>query len=650
MERKPISNTTPVHGPFFSWFDEDKSKTGDSIIMAVKRVIGFAKANGPYDGVYGFSTGGVVAALASGISTDASLQMKLMESLGKAPVSGRFAMAVAGSSRRILANMGKSSKGADWKSGRGGDWNSGRSGKALRRASSQFDVNPNDHTFGAIDDNDFSKKPFEFAILACAGFSIKDMSALRELADISLPEDPLVEEGNLNLNETNSFHLIGLEDDLKTKSEEVASLFKDPQVMYLPGGHSVGRDASSDDDLISALQKFSRAYGKPPDDDTDVSFKRMSNVSSIALNPHKQVLEVMLDIERLPEGLHANQGGATILAAFEAQPKEKPFLYNARSPNGASSTYGDIVSFIDGGDGDLRQLGRVKPGEVVAYGAPPGGSAAAALAFLSIGAQTAAAPLAPGMTEPDVLDALDQFDAKHLILFEGVDCPGVEAAFLKYKSATLHRARIIGDDRPGMFEYIDPKFTLAEVSQQVQPLRNPANGTCLLLRTSGTTARPKGVPLVQGALVNNGAILANSMGLQETDVCYSVMPLFHIGGISASILCTLTSGGSVCCDGQPFDPGRMVDALALSKPQPTWYSSVPTIHNATVTFLKDQASQDPKFKAYGIDSSGKWAEGHSLRMIRSGAAALLGPDGAALAAAYGGVPIFPTYSMSEQVS
>jgi len=41
--------------------------------------------------------------------------------------------------------------------------------------------------------------------------------------------------------------------------------------------------------------------------------------------------------------------------------------------------------------------------------------------------------------------------------------------------------------------------------------------------------------------------------------------------------------------------------------------------------------------------------GHSLRMIRSGAAALLGPDGTALAAAYGGVPIYPTYSMSEQM-
>jgi len=139
------------------------------------------------------------------------------------------------------------------------------------------------------------------------------------------------------------------------------------------------------------------------------------------------------------------------------------------------------------------------------------------------------------------------------------------------------------------------------------------------------------------------------MQLRDTDVCYSVMPLFHIGGISASILCTLASGGSVCCDGEPFDPSRMVDALALSRPQPTWYSSVPTIHNATVAFIKDSASSDPKYKSYGINASGEWKTGHSLRMIRSGAAALLGPDGNALAATYGGVPIYPTYSMSEQM-
>lgn len=156
------------------------------------------------------------------------------------------------------------------------------------------------------------------------------------------------------------------------------------------------------------------------------------------------------------------------------------------------------------------------------------------------------------------------------------------------------------------------------------------------------------VPLKQNALVVNGAIIASSMQLTDFDVCYSVMPLFHIGGISASVLCTLVSGGQLCCDNQIFDPSRMIDALATSNPQPTWYSAVPTIHNATVAFMKDRANKDSKLAEYGI-KDGTWEKGHSLRQIRSGAAALLEPDGEALRKAYGGVPIYQTYSMSEQV-
>jgi len=93
----------------------------------------------------------------------------------------------------------------------------------------------------------------------------------------------------------------------------------------------------------------------------------------------------------------------------------------------------------------------------------------------------------------------------------------------------------------------------------------------------------------------------------------------------------------------------MVEALALSNPQPTWYSSVPTIHNATVGFLKNIASSNEEYNRLGVGTDGIWANGHSLRMIRSGAAALLGPDGEALAAAFGGVPVYSTYSMSEQM-
>ena len=66
----------------------------------------------------------------------------------------------------------------------------------------------------------------------------------------------------------------------------------------------------------------------------------------------------------------------------------------------------------------------------------------------------------------------------------------------------------------------------------------------------------------------------------------------------------------------------MIDALAVSAPQPTWYSAVPTIHNTTVAFMKNNAKDDPRMAEYGISKDGIWLKGHCLRMIRSGAAAV----------------------------
>ena len=85
-----------------------------------------------------------------------------------------------------------------------------------------------------------------------------------------------------------------------------------------------------------------------------------------------------------------------------------------------------------------------------------------------------------GMTEPEVLDALDQFHAKHLILFEDMNAPGVKDAFNSFSAsgqANLHTAKITGSDKPGLFEFTssqDANFASAE-----DPLVNPENGHCV---------------------------------------------------------------------------------------------------------------------------------------------------------------------------
>eukprot|EP00594_Rhizosolenia_setigera_P007038 CAMPEP_0178952316 /NCGR_PEP_ID=MMETSP0789-20121207/7736_1 /TAXON_ID=3005 /ORGANISM="Rhizosolenia setigera, Strain CCMP 1694" /LENGTH=1269 /DNA_ID=CAMNT_0020633331 /DNA_START=617 /DNA_END=4426 /DNA_ORIENTATION=- len=440
-----------------------------------------------------------------------------------------------------------------------------------------------------------------------------------------------------------SFHLIGVSDKVKPKSESISRLFSDAQVAYMPGGHGISRFVEHSEMIKRLSENMNKAANVallyPP------KLTSASDVSSFGIISPYQYVGVELS-NLLPE--------PTILGVLKSKNQTKSLMFNARDSTGSNfTTYGDVVDFIVGGPGDLRRLG-VKPGDVVSYGAPPGGGCVPALALLSIMAQATAVPLAPSTTEADALDLLEQFVPKHLILFEGVNNPGVESAFKKIAAtgkAALHIATIRSNSKPGFFDYTTSGDKRLDTNWMPggEPIQNPVDGVALLLGTSGTTSRPKGVPIKYGSIVQNSFILGSSIGLKETDVCYSVMPLFHIGGISASILCSIAAGATICCDGEAYNAENMVDALAVSNPQPTWYSSVPTIHNATVSFIRSMASENEKLRSYGISENGIWKSGHSLRFIRSGAAALFGPDALALSACYGGVPIIPTYSMSEQM-
>jgi len=160
-------------------------------------------------------------------------------------------------------------------------------------------------------------------------------------------------------------------------------------------------------------------------------------------------------------------------------------------------------------------------------------------------------------------------------------------------------------------------------------LINRASNIGLFLRTSGTTSKPKVVPVTVGQLVQNGRALGTSLGIGQRDVCVNVMPLFHIGGISGSIMAVISTGGATIF-APPFKPENFVQLLDHPTAKPTWYSSVPTIHMAAYNYAKTLGGV-PK---------------NSLRLIRSGAAALSHEDACHLRD-FWGVPIIPTYSMSE---
>lgn len=97
----------------------------------------------------------------------------------------------------------------------------------------------------------------------------------------------------------------------------------------------------------------------------------------------------------------------------------------------------------------------------------------------------------------------------------------------------------------------------------------------IVLHTSGTTRKPKCVPIRHRNLAASAANVGLTYSLSPDDLSLCVMPLFHIHGIVASLLATLSAGGSVACP-PGFDALRFWGWVRTFRP--TWYSAVPTMH------------------------------------------------------------------------
>lgn len=155
-----------------------------------------------------------------------------------------------------------------------------------------------------------------------------------------------------------------------------------------------------------------------------------------------------------------------------------------------------------------------------------------------------------------------------------------------------------------------------------------AKDVALILYTSGTTARPKMVPLTHSNLLASASNIAGALQLTDKDRCLNVMPLFHIHGLVGAVLSSIMVGSEVVC-ASGFDAEQFLPLLA--KFRPTWYTAVPTIHQA---ILKQTTA------------TRRGALTSSLRLIRSASAPLPSKVAAGLEEVFK-VPVIESYGMTE---
>lgn len=122
-------------------------------------------------------------------------------------------------------------------------------------------------------------------------------------------------------------------------------------------------------------------------------------------------------------------------------------------------------------------------------------------------------------------------------------------------------------------------------SQQTKVYSYPGESdVALILHTSGTTAKPKCIQLTYNNLQKSIENVIKTLALSSRDRNLNMMPLFHIHGIVASMLSTLTSGGTLIL--KEIDYTNFAQYLVDDKP--TWYTAVPTIHHKIYQSLSTQ--------------------------------------------------------------
>ncbi|MEO1563266.1 MAG: acyl--CoA ligase [Pseudomonadota bacterium] len=255
-------------------------------------------------------------------------------------------------------------------------------------------------------------------------------------------------------------------------------------------------------------------------------------------------------------------------------------------------------------------------GDRVAIVLPNGSDMASA--FFTVAQTATTAPLNPNYKVDEFDFYLEDLGAKAIILETGYDGPALAAA----EKHNLTILRLTSNAAAG-------DYTLStDVTGSADVAAPEDQDVALILHTSGTTSRPKIVPLSQANVAASAQHIAAGLTLESGDRCLNVMPLFHIHGLVAAVSASLTAGGSIWC-APGFDAMKFFGWL--QEATPTWYTAVPTMHQTILA----RASRNQEI----IDAS-------NLRFLRSSSASLPPQVMTELTKVFN-APVIEAYGMTE---
>jgi oxalate---CoA ligase len=276
-------------------------------------------------------------------------------------------------------------------------------------------------------------------------------------------------------------------------------------------------------------------------------------------------------------------------------------------------SYKALAEQIERLSGQLRSAG-LKPGDCVAIVLPNG--LEFLVVFLALTHARLVAALLNPADKPDEIRFLIQDAQARGVVAEGANLTVRQA--VAGLGLPIWQPRV---DSSGVLEL--PELTQGSRASIDAP--NP-DDIALFAYTSGTTGRPKCVPLTHANVLWSARNIAAHYDLTAADCSLVVLPMFHGHGLIGATLSTLASGGSVIV------PPRFSASefwKLFREHHATWYSAVPTIHQV----LLERADSD------GAPHSGP-------RFIRSCSAPLAPTILTKLEDRFG-APVLEAYGMTE---
>jgi len=221
-----------------------------------------------------------------------------------------------------------------------------------------------------------------------------------------------------------------------------------------------------------------------------------------------------------------------------------------------------------------------------------------------------AVPLCPAYPDRELAEILDDAGARCLVVSPGLDRPALDVP----KTVAATDLLVEGGPAAGT------DGTRGETA------------TAMLLYTSGTTGKPKGVCLTHGALLHQARLLGEAWALGPTTRLLHTLPLHHMHGVAIALLPCLVAGAQ-CHMLERFDATTVWTELGTTNT----FMGVPTMyHRLLGTF--DEAPPT---------TQQQWAEtAAALKLATSGSAALPAVLAERWRALTGAIPL-ERYGMTE---